>query len=80
MEKFKVIQSSLYLNHNKTIAYLVSVSRFYHSKDRFAHMILFLSNEIVSVSKEAVGDKILDDPLRVTQIKNLSEPIKLYVF
>lgn len=28
-------------------------------------MLLFLSNEIVAVSKEVVGDKILEDPLRV---------------
>ena len=39
--------------------------RYYHLKDRFAHMLLFLSNEIVSVSKQVVGDKILEDPLRV---------------
>jgi hypothetical protein len=34
-------------------------------KDRFAHMLLFLSNEIVLVSKEVVGLSILEDPLRV---------------
>jgi hypothetical protein len=28
-------------------------------------MLLFLSNEIVSVSKQVVGDNILEDPLRV---------------
>jgi hypothetical protein len=43
-------------------------------------MLLFLSNEIVSVSKEAVGDKILDDPLRVCiqQQKNLY-PTKIVI-
>lgn len=28
-------------------------------------MLLFLSNEIVSISKEVVGSNILEDPLRV---------------
>jgi len=28
-------------------------------------MLLFLSNEIVAISKEVVGSNILDDPLRV---------------
>lgn len=37
-------------------------------------MLLFLSNEIVSVSKQVVGDKILDDPLRVIVIYLLMSP------
>lgn len=44
-------------------------SKYYHQRDRFAHMLLFLSNEVVSVSKEVVGLNILEDPLRV--IKNI---------
>jgi dynein heavy chain len=38
-------------------------------------MILFLSNEIVSVSKEAVGHKILDDPLR--SYNTIKEALKI---
>ena len=30
-------------------------------------MLLFLSNEVVSLSKEVVGNKILEDPLRVNR-------------
>jgi hypothetical protein len=37
-------------------------------KDKFAHMLGFLSNEIVSISKEIVGDKMLDDPYSVRKI------------
>ena len=52
--------------------------RYYHLKDRFAHMLLFLSNEIVSVSKQVVGDKILEDPLRVYYF--LYKLIKFYSY
>lgn len=31
-------------------------------------MLSFLSNEIVSVSKDVVGDKILEEPLQVIMI------------
>jgi hypothetical protein len=40
-------------------------NRYYHSKEKFAHMLGFLSNEIVSISKEIVGENMLDDPYSV---------------
>lgn len=45
--------------------------RYYHSKQRFAHMLLFLSNEIVAVSHEKVGNNVLQDPLHVNFINFL---------
>ena len=39
--------------------------RYYHTEDRFAHTLFFLSNEIVNVSKQVIGTNILDEPIRV---------------
>jgi hypothetical protein len=39
-------------------------STYYHNKDKFSSMLLFLSNEIVSISKSLVGNDILNDPYK----------------
>ncbi len=51
-----------------TVLLIWQHSKYYHAKQRFAHMLLFLSNEIVSVSHEKVGNNVLQDPLDVISI------------
>lgn len=41
-------------------------------------MLSFLSNEIVSVSKEVVGDKIMEEPLRVHLSQKLIDKTGLF--
>jgi dynein heavy chain len=36
--------------------------RYYHAKSKFAHLLSILSNEIVRISKDVVGNEILNDP------------------
>lgn len=49
-----------------TVLLIWQHSKYYHSKQRFAHMLLFLSNEIVAVSREKVGSNVLMEPLDVS--------------
>ena len=48
-----------------TVLLIWQHSIYYHSKQRFAHLLLFLSNEIVAVSHEKVGNNVLNEPLTV---------------
>ena len=55
-------------------------SKYYHMKEKFAHMLSFLSNEIVFMSKNVVGDNILHDPLRVIKkIKSIKINYQFFV-
>jgi len=51
-----------------TVLLIWKHSKYYHSKQRFAHMLLFLSNEIVAVSRMKVGSNVLMEPLDVSFI------------
>lgn len=51
-----------------TVLLIWQHSTYYHSKQRFAHLLLFLSNEIVAVSHEKVGNNVLNEPLTVRSL------------